>query len=286
MNEMKSKNTAKDTWKLILVFALCLIIPFLLNWILQKKAFVPVIGDEVTWLSFWGTYVGAILTALMVLGTYITIRKTTNMTRTQWRIDWLNSFRNAAADLLVAADDTSVGQLSQDVLFGRYEKAVEAGHLMEVAVRKSSFILSSFLKEYDDVFGQNKGKGFIDKLNTYLEPFLQKTGEIIQFAIICKYLDDKEKEGLLREGVYSVLQMEKDMEEAEYHEIVKAIRSIKSKLEFKDVVHNAIILMQRNCADIDLEGLKSFLLRVGEQNAKYAYGFSLIAVSKKESNEV
>lgn len=61
---------------LIAVFAFaCLIFPFILNWILQIKAFVPVIGDSSTWLSFWPVYLSSIASFGMIFFTYITLQQ-------------------------------------------------------------------------------------------------------------------------------------------------------------------------------------------------------------------
>lgn len=44
----------------VLVSLVFLAFPFILNWALQKDAFVPVIGDGTAWLSFWPVYLSAI----------------------------------------------------------------------------------------------------------------------------------------------------------------------------------------------------------------------------------
>ena len=178
----------RDVLSAIVLFLVLLLFPFLLNWILLRNAIVPVVGDSSSWLAFWSSYVGAILTALMVFATYLTIRKTINLNRAQWRIAWLSSFRAAATELLSAIDPTEVGQMAQDVIFWRFDQAAKKGHAMEIAVKRGSFLLTTALKEYDVVFDAHSGGKYIDELNSFISPFLQRTGEIIQFAIICNYL--------------------------------------------------------------------------------------------------
>ena len=256
----------------IVVISVFLALPFFLNWILQKEAFIPVVGDSSIWLSFWGTYIGAILTAIMVYVAFLTIRKTGNLNKTQWKIEWLNSFRNAAADLVSAIDPTSVGQMAQDVKFWRFEYAVDKGHEMEMAVKKSSFLLSSILKEYDAIFDEKQASNYIDELNSIISPFILVTEEIIQFAILCKYLKEKTDVGNRSEGVDAILNMVDDMEKKGYHIIYKAIQSLaidKEKTEI--VIHDTVVLLQQNLAGLNTEGVKKILLRIDSLNAKRIY---------------
>lgn len=52
-----------------------LFFPFFLNWILLQKAFVPVVGDSVTWLSFWPVYLSAIASFGMIYFTYRSLQQ-------------------------------------------------------------------------------------------------------------------------------------------------------------------------------------------------------------------
>ena len=55
-----------NKWLIGSIVVLVLIFPFLLNWVLQINAFVPVVGDSVTWLSFWPVYLSAIASFGMI----------------------------------------------------------------------------------------------------------------------------------------------------------------------------------------------------------------------------
>ena len=279
---MKNVSNRDGIMAIIIVVAF-ISFPFFLNWILQKPSLTSVIGDDVTWLSFWGTYIGSILTALMVFVTFVTLRKTINLNKIQWRIDWLNSYREAAANILVATDSSEVNQIAQDIEFGEYDKAVVSGQKMSIKVKRSSFVLTSVLKEYSDVFGVNKSDSYVDQLNDFIEPFLVRTGEIIQFAIICKYLKNKINTGELVEGKDTLMRMSDDMKDAGYDVIVQAIKDFQS-CDFKMIVHDSIVTMLKNLDKANIQGLEKILLNIGLYNSRMAYGYALFSIGKRKSS--
>lgn len=65
----------KNKWILGISVGLGLIFPFFLNWILLQKAFVPVVGDSVTWLTFWPVYLSAIASFGMIYFTYRSLQQ-------------------------------------------------------------------------------------------------------------------------------------------------------------------------------------------------------------------
>lgn len=70
---MKSKVNAK--YNLLIVIICVVLFPFMLNWILQKDAIVPVVGDGVAWLNFWPVYLSAIASFGMILFTYQSLKQ-------------------------------------------------------------------------------------------------------------------------------------------------------------------------------------------------------------------
>lgn len=52
-----------------------LLFPLFLNWILQREAIVPIVGDGVVWLSFWPVYLSAIASFGMIYFTYCTLQQ-------------------------------------------------------------------------------------------------------------------------------------------------------------------------------------------------------------------
>lgn len=58
-----------------IVLIACLLFPFILNWLLLRKAIVPVVGDGETWLSFWPVYLSAIASFGMIFFTYLSLQQ-------------------------------------------------------------------------------------------------------------------------------------------------------------------------------------------------------------------
>ncbi len=112
------KDILKQYWWAIAVIILA---PVVLNCVLQIPAFVRIVGDNTDWLTFWGSYLGGIistLTALFIL--YKTLQQNheeneknreanelanENNRKLQIRIleyqqqmQWLNLFRQASAE--------------------------------------------------------------------------------------------------------------------------------------------------------------------------------------------
>lgn len=52
-----------------------LLFPFVLNWLLLQKPIFPVVGDGITWLSFWPVYLSAIASFGMIFFTYRSLQQ-------------------------------------------------------------------------------------------------------------------------------------------------------------------------------------------------------------------
>lgn len=65
----------KNFWKYIVGAVLFFLFPFILNWMLLQDAFVPVVGDSTTWLSFWPVYLSAMASFGMIYMTYLSLKQ-------------------------------------------------------------------------------------------------------------------------------------------------------------------------------------------------------------------
>ena len=73
MNKMKNKTRG-----ILIITGIVLItvlFPFFLNWIIQKDAFSPIVGDRAMWLSFWPVYLSAIASFGMIYFTYRSLQQ-------------------------------------------------------------------------------------------------------------------------------------------------------------------------------------------------------------------
>lgn len=72
---------------LLILFMGLLLIPIILNFVLQIPSHFPIIGDLQTWLSFWASYIGAIASFAMIAITLLTLKQNQaqlNEIKRQW----------------------------------------------------------------------------------------------------------------------------------------------------------------------------------------------------------
>lgn len=74
MNEQKNKwDLIKEfLWKywVVIFIAAIVLIPILLNWVIQWQSFFEFVGKDTDWLMFWVTYISAIASFAMVFITW------------------------------------------------------------------------------------------------------------------------------------------------------------------------------------------------------------------------
>lgn len=96
----------KYSWTITLI----ILIPIIINFVLLIPAFVPIVGDNTEWLSFWGTYISATV-AFIIL--YIQRKDNIdeneknrklqlNILTHQQEMQWLNMFRQASVEYVSA----------------------------------------------------------------------------------------------------------------------------------------------------------------------------------------
>ena len=91
MNEQKNKwNLIKEfLWKhwMVIFIAAIVLIPILLNWLIQWQSFFEFVGEDTDWLMFWVTYISAIASFAMVFITWRTLQQNKeqlNELKRQW----------------------------------------------------------------------------------------------------------------------------------------------------------------------------------------------------------
>ena len=61
-------------WAVVVALGV-IVFPLLLNWLLLRDAIAPVVGDSVTWLTFWPVYLSAIASFGMIYFTYRSLQE-------------------------------------------------------------------------------------------------------------------------------------------------------------------------------------------------------------------
>lgn len=135
----KENNQSNSTLKVILkkywwIVAICLIAPIAINYVLLIPAFAPVVGTNIDWLSFFGSYIAAIIPAL---GAFIILfiqrednhkeneqnrQLQINVLKYQQEMQWLNENRNIILAFVLTLSKNDLIELSvklslrQDIL--------------------------------------------------------------------------------------------------------------------------------------------------------------------------
>lgn len=65
----------KINTKFLIIIVGLILIPVALNFILQIPCVFPIIGDSQTWLSFWGSFIGALASFAMIVITIHTLKQ-------------------------------------------------------------------------------------------------------------------------------------------------------------------------------------------------------------------
>lgn len=74
----------KKYWWVLLII---LVLPLIINLLIIIPRFFPIVGDGETWLIFWGTYIGAVVSAIMVFLTWQILKQNQDQLKTiqkQW----------------------------------------------------------------------------------------------------------------------------------------------------------------------------------------------------------
>ena len=256
---------------MIAIITIIVSLPFLFNILLSIDSFYPVIGDEKTWLAFWATYIGSIMSALMVYVAIKTVQKTIALNKTTWRINWLDTYRNTAAELLVATNRVTIMQITQDISVKEYKKAANSSRNVQSSFKKSTFVMDCLFKEMDVKFKCNDsiGEEYKSLLEPYWISFQRHAGEIIQFAMLCEYIEDKELRGEEQDWMATVTKMENDMRNDGYNRIVSAILDFANR-DWNDVTHDTAIKMQQDFT-ANVKDMELVLLKIDEECSKMAY---------------
>lgn len=132
----KENNHSNSTFKTILkkywwIIAISLFAPIAINYILLIPAFCPVVGTNIDWLSFFGSYIAAIIPAL---GAFIILfvqrednhkenesnrQLQINVLKYQQEMQWLNENRSIVLDFVLSLNRNDLKELSEKLAIGQ-----------------------------------------------------------------------------------------------------------------------------------------------------------------------
>lgn len=121
-------NILKKYWVVIPI----IIAPILINWLLLKPKIFDFVGDDSTWLNFWGTYIGTVLSTMVafyVLYKQMEQNHTENRNNRELQISileyqiksqWLTELKSKMADVYNAFSQNDLTMLGDS--YGFYDK--------------------------------------------------------------------------------------------------------------------------------------------------------------------
>lgn len=121
--------------KYTIIFATIIIAPIAVNGFLQIPAFTSIVGSETDWLSFWGGYLSAIISALVA---FLILRKQLEQNQIENKNNrehqeklfiieqeklWLKDLRILLAQYIVSFDYSSIEKAADEIIHSkRYKK--------------------------------------------------------------------------------------------------------------------------------------------------------------------
>ena len=281
----------KDILALLGFVTFLFLIPVILNWLLPIEWGLSNVGNAKEWLAFWGVYIGAICTAIMAFLTYLMMRKTVNMQKTNWKRSWLRSYREASLDLMQAINLCEARYIAQSLFLGNVHDSLHKGQKIIYSINRCSDNISLLLKEYEDLYeDKNKSVMTCNQINTVLTPFLLKIEELVQLAIIFDFI--KECGNTMSESsIQNVLiEMKKSMAENGYKHIVQGIEQLEipddndaySIPSAKNVMKAALLQLSADFDNKEQERIEKVLLDMYAEKSRQTHNFCFIMRSSKK----
>ena len=147
------KDWIKKYWW---VLPFILLLPFVINFILLIPAFSPIVGENTDWLSFWGGYLGAIISAGVAFAIlyiqrkdnekqYETNRKLQlDILLYQQEMQWFNELKLKSIEYHNAFDQNDIIKLCNLIHKNKKETIQEAEDLIKILVNNNNKVSFAF----------------------------------------------------------------------------------------------------------------------------------------------
>ena len=169
------KDWIKKYWW---VFPFILLLPFVINFILLIPAFSPIVGENTDWLSFWGGYLGAIISSGVAFAILCIQRQENkkqnkanrtlqiNVLKYQQEMQWLNELKIKSIEYYNAFDQNDIIKLCNLIHKNKRETILDAEELINILINKNNKVTFAleflFSKERDE-----KEKNILSALQKY-----------------------------------------------------------------------------------------------------------------------
>lgn len=150
----------KYSGKIIIVVGSLLLIPILLNFLLPLPRFTSILGDEKDWLSFFGSYLGAIIgAAISFIIMYMTLKYHKKEDQYRHEKEWLDDFRKLCEEYVSAHNVNFVISIVDKMPIDVYESynhcSTYINQLMKEDIKLNLMLVDSEDEElmnlYDDL---------------------------------------------------------------------------------------------------------------------------------------
>lgn len=170
------KDWIKKYWW---VFPFILLLPFVINFILLIPAFSPIVGENTDWLSFWGGYLGAIISSGVAFAILCIQRQENkkqnkanrtlqiNVLKHQQKTQWLNELKSKCLEYYLGFDINALIDFKGSVNIYATTQKDSFDALKELCEKKNSSAFSFGLMFPPQEYLDEKEYGFLATLKDY-----------------------------------------------------------------------------------------------------------------------
>lgn len=240
-----------------IIIAIILATPIIINWLILKPSFFEYIGTGVDWLSFWGSYLGAIISAGVALAILYIQRKDNekqneenrtlqiNVLKHQQKTQWLNELKSKCLEYYLGFDINALVDFKSSINISATTQKDSFDILKELCDKKNSSAFSFGLMFPPQGYLDEKESKFLATLKDYSNIYNVALFDIIWLCqLIEKNIDigscDKQIE-LHRNNCK--LKWGKESKAIEYFENgpTNLFESADSKIFYKNAINYCII---------------------------------------------
>lgn len=162
-----------------IIIAIILATPIIINWLILRPSFFEYIGTGVDWLSFWGSYLGAIISAGVALAILYIQRKDNekqneenrtlqiNVLKHQQKTQWLNELKSKCLEYYLGFDINALVDFKSSINISATTQKDSFDILKELCDKKNSSAFSFGLMFPPQGYLDEKESKFLATLKDY-----------------------------------------------------------------------------------------------------------------------